>query len=111
VRQAFISAEDDSFYEHQESTRTASCAFVNNLIAGGKVQGGSTITQQVVKTVLLTPQKSCERKLKEIILSTRLETEMSKDDILTLYLNHLPRQRRAASPPRPTSTSARASRT
>jgi penicillin-binding protein 1A len=90
VRQAFISAEDDSFYEHQGvDTNGILRAFVNNLIAGGKVQGGSTITQQVVKTVLLTPQKSYERKLKEIILSTRLETEMSKDDILTLYLNHI----------------------
>lgn len=90
VRQAFISAEDDSFYEHQGVDANGILrAFVNNLIAGGKVQGGSTITQQVVKTVLLTPQKSYERKLKEIILSTRLEHEVSKDDILALYLNHI----------------------
>jgi penicillin-binding protein 1A len=90
VRQAFISAEDDSFYEHKGVDANGILrAFVNNIVAGGKVQGGSTITQQVVKTVLLTPQKSYERKLKEIILSTRLETEMSKDDILTLYLNHI----------------------
>ncbi|HSP99143.1 MAG TPA: PBP1A family penicillin-binding protein [Candidatus Dormibacteraeota bacterium] len=90
VRQAFISAEDDSFYQHQGvDTNGILRAFVNNLIAGGKVQGGSTITQQVVKTVLLTPQKSYERKLKEIILSTRLEHEVSKDDILALYLNHI----------------------
>lgn len=90
VRQAFISAEDDSFYEHRGVDANGILrAFVNNIIAGGKVQGGSTITQQVVKTVLLTPQKSYERKLKEIILSTRLEQEVSKDDILTLYLNHI----------------------
>ena len=90
VRQAFISAEDDSFYEHKGVDANGILrAFVNNIIAGGKVQGGSTITQQVVKTVLLTPQKSYERKLKEIILSTRLEQEVSKDDILTLYLNHI----------------------
>ena len=90
VRQAFISAEDDSFYQHQGVDANGILrAFVNNLIAGGKVQGGSTITQQVVKTVLLTPQKSYERKLKEIILSTRLEREVSKDDILSLYLNHI----------------------
>lgn len=90
VRQAFISAEDDSFYEHRGVDANGILrAFVNNIIAGGKVQGGSTITQQVVKTVLLTPQKSYERKLKEIILSTRLEQEVSKDDILALYLNHI----------------------
>ncbi|MBX3025500.1 PBP1A family penicillin-binding protein [bacterium] len=90
VRQAFISAEDDSFYEHRGVDANGILrAFVNNLVAGGKVQGGSTITQQVVKTVLLTPQKSYERKLKEMILSTRLEREVSKDDILALYLNHI----------------------
>jgi penicillin-binding protein 1A len=90
VRQAFIAAEDDSFYEHRGVDANGILrAFVNNVIAGGKVQGGSTITQQVVKTVLLTPQKSYERKLKEMILSTRLEREVSKDDILALYLNHI----------------------
>jgi penicillin-binding protein 1A len=90
VRQAFISAEDDAFYDHRGvDAQGILRAFINNVIAGGKVQGGSTITQQVVKTVLLTPQKSYERKLKEIILSTRLEQELSKDDILTLYLNHI----------------------
>lgn len=90
VRQAFISAEDDAFYDHRGvDAQGILRAFINNVIAGGKVQGGSTITQQVVKTVLLTPQKSYERKLKEIILSTRLEQEVSKDDILTLYLNHI----------------------
>src|SRR5262245_64713137 len=61
----------------------------NNVLAGGKVQGGSTITQQVVKSVLLSPQKSYERKMKEIILSLRLEQELSKDQILHLYLNHI----------------------
>lgn len=90
VRQAFIAAEDDAFYDHRGvDAQGILRAFINNVIAGGKVQGGSTITQQVVKTVLLTPQKSYERKLKEMILSTRLEQEVSKDDILTLYLNHI----------------------
>ncbi len=89
VRQAFIAAEDDAFYRHQGiDTNGILRAFVNNIIAGGRIQGGSTITQQVVKTLLLTPQKSYERKLKEIILSTRLEQELSKDQILSLYLNH-----------------------
>ena len=90
VRQAFIAAEDDSFYRHKGIDATGIVrALVNNVIAGGKVQGGSTITQQVVKSVLLTPQKSYERKLKEIILSIRLEGELPKDQILSLYLNHI----------------------
>src|SRR5215470_17394636 len=90
VRQAFIAAEDDSFYRHRGIDATGIVrALVNNLLAGGKVQGGSTITQQVVKSVLLTPQKSYERKLKEMILSLRLEQELPKDQILSLYLNHI----------------------
>ena len=90
IRQAFIAAEDDAFYRHQGiDTNGILRAFINNALAGGRVQGGSTITQQVVKTLLLTPQKSYERKLKEIILSTRLERELSKDEILSLYLNHI----------------------
>jgi len=90
VRQAFIAAEDDSFYSHKGiDTNGILRALANNIIHGGKVQGGSTITQQVVKTVLLTPEKSYERKLKEMILSMRLEQELPKDDILSLYLNHI----------------------
>src|SRR5262249_29759767 len=90
VRQAFIAAEDDSFYRHSGIDATGILrAMLNNLVAGGKVQGGSTITQQVVKSVLLTPQKSYERKLKEMILSLRLERELPKDQILSLYLNHI----------------------
>jgi len=91
VRQAFLAAEDDAFYEHKGVSPIGILrAFINNLAAGGKkVQGGSTITQQVVKSLLLTSQKSYERKIKEIILSTRLEEQLSKDRILELYLNHI----------------------
>ncbi len=91
VRQAFIAAEDQSFYEHRGVDPVGiTRAFINNMAAGGrKVQGGSTITQQVVKSLLLSPQKSYERKIKEIILSVRLEQQLSKDDILALYLNHI----------------------
>ncbi len=91
VRQAFIAAEDQSFYEHPGVDPVGIArAFINNLAAGGrKVQGGSTITQQVVKSLLLTPKKSYERKIKEIILSLRLEEQLSKDEILALYLNHI----------------------
>ncbi len=91
VRQAFIAAEDQSFYKHPGVDPIGiTRAFINNLAAGGrKVQGGSTITQQVVKSLLLSPKKSYERKIKEIILSLRLEEQLSKDEILALYLNHI----------------------
>ncbi len=90
VREAFLAAEDDAFYRHNGiDVLSITRALLNNLAAGGKVQGGSTITQQVVKSLLLTPQKSYERKLKEIILSLRIERELSKDQILSLYLNHI----------------------
>ena len=83
VRKAFIAAEDDAFYRHSGVDPIGIVrAFINNVVAGGKVQGGSTITQQVVKSLLLTPQKSYERKLKEMILSLRLERQLPKDEIL-----------------------------
>lgn len=90
VRQAFLAAEDSDFYRHKGVDLVGiSRAVINNLAAGGKVQGGSTITQQVVKSVLLSPKKSYERKIKEILLSVRLERQLSKDRILELYLNHI----------------------
>ncbi len=90
VREAFLAAEDDEFYRHKGIDVVGILrAFINNLAAGGKVQGGSTITQQVVKSILLSPKKSYERKIKEIVLSLRLERQLSKDEILSLYLNHI----------------------
>jgi penicillin-binding protein 1A len=90
VRQAFVAAEDASFYEHRGvDFASIARAFVNNLVAGGVVQGGSTITQQVVKALLLTPERSYERKIKEIVLSFRLERQLTKDEILYLYLNQI----------------------
>ncbi len=90
VRHAFIAAEDDGFYRHKGvDAASIARAFINNILAGSKVQGGSTITQQVVKSLLLSPQKSYERKIKEIVLSVRLEGALSKDEILGLYLNHI----------------------
>ena len=88
VRQAFIAAEDSNFYRHRGvDVSGIARAAMANFTAGGVVQGGSTITQQVVKSLLLTPEKSYERKAKEILLSLRLERELSKDEILYLYLN------------------------
>ena len=71
---AFLAAEDDRFYQHEGVDLAAIVrAFVKNLQAGHKVQGGSTITQQVIKQLLLSPEKSYTRKLKEAILAYRLE--------------------------------------
>ncbi|PIE61169.1 MAG: penicillin-binding protein [Desulfobacterales bacterium] len=64
-------------------------AFIKNLKAGGIVQGGSTITQQVTKSFLLTPERTYKRKLKEAILAYRIEKKFSKDEILFLYLNQI----------------------
>ncbi|MBI2963937.1 MAG: PBP1A family penicillin-binding protein [Deltaproteobacteria bacterium] len=90
VRQAFVAAEDSGFYHHRGiDLMSILRAFATNLFAGEVVQGGSTITQQVVKSLLLTPEKSYERKLKEILLSLRLERQLSKDEILYLYLNQI----------------------
>jgi penicillin-binding protein 1A len=90
VRNAFIAAEDDGFYRHGGVDPLSILrALINNVAAGGKVQGGSTITQQVVKSLLLTPQKSYERKLKEMLLAMRLEHQFTKDEILYLYLNNI----------------------
>src|SRR2546427_3681785 len=90
VRMAFLAAEDADFYRHHGvnplSILRASLA---NLLHHQVVQGGSTITQQVVKALLLTPERSYERKVKELVVALRLEAKLSKDDILYLYLNQI----------------------
>ena len=88
VRDAFLAAEDASFYRHKGVDFLGIArAAIANFSAGEVVQGGSTITQQVVKALLLSPEKSYERKAKEILLALRLERQLSKDEILYLYLN------------------------
>jgi penicillin-binding protein 1A len=90
VRAAFVAAEDSKFYEHRGvDVNGITRAFFANVRAGDVVQGGSTITQQVVKSLLLTPERSYRRKLREVILSLKLERELSKDEILYLYLNQI----------------------
>ncbi|MBQ8744448.1 MAG: PBP1A family penicillin-binding protein, partial [Mailhella sp.] len=82
--------EDDQFYNHPGvDIKAIVRAAIANFQTGRTAQGGSTITQQVVKRLMLTPEKSYERKLKEAILAYRLEQQLSKDDILTLYINQL----------------------
>ncbi len=90
VQQAFIAAEDANFYRHPGVDPLAMFrAFLHNWHAGRAVQGGSTITQQVVRYILLTPEKSYRRKIQEIILALRLERRLSKREILSLYLNQV----------------------
>jgi penicillin-binding protein 1A len=87
---AFLAAEDKSFYEHEGIDLKAIVrAFIKNLKAGSTVQGGSTITQQIIKRMLLTSEKRYERKIKEAILAYRLENYLTKDEILTIYLNEI----------------------
>ena len=90
VIQAFLAAEDDAFYEHSgvDYGSIARAAW-SNLVSGGRVQGASTITQQTVKQLLLTPERTYRRKIRELILARRLEQRLSKDEILFLYLNEI----------------------
>ena len=87
---AFVAAEDSRFREHPGiDIMSIFRAFVKNFQAGTITQGGSTITQQVTKSFLLTPERTYERKLKEAILAYRIEKKFTKDQILYLYLNQI----------------------
>ncbi|MDR3078552.1 MAG: PBP1A family penicillin-binding protein [Rickettsiales bacterium] len=95
VKQAFISAEDKNFYRNSGlDLESVFSAFVYNLQNYYKnrstnFRGGSTITQQVVKNMLLSNEKTIERKIKEAILAVRVTRDFGKDKILELYLNHI----------------------
>ncbi len=87
---AFIAAEDDTFFEHGGINYLAVFrALFANIKAGSKVQGASTITQQVARTLLLTRQKTYMRKMKEVLLSYKMEANLTKEEILYLYLNQI----------------------
>ena len=87
---AFVAAEDARFFEHPGVDVSGIVrAFFRNLEAGRTVQGGSTITQQVVKRVLLSPEKSFARKIREAVLAYRIDNYLTKEEILNLYLNHI----------------------
>lgn len=91
IKNATISIEDNNFYTHHGIEPTSILrAILADLRSGSIAQGGSTITQQVVKNVLLTQQQTFQRKLKEVFLSLKLERELSKDQIFELYLNESP---------------------
>jgi penicillin-binding protein 1A len=90
VRDSFLAAEDADFYQHEGLdfwgiTRAA----LKNLIPGSRKSGASTITQQVVKNLLLTPERSLGRKIREWILTPRVEQALTKDQILNLYINQI----------------------
>jgi penicillin-binding protein 1A len=99
LKQAYISAEDKTFYSHGgvDFTGTLNAAFdyVAKMGSGERAVGGSTITQQVAKNLLLGDEYSVTRKLKEMILASRIEDAMSKQEILELYLNEIPLGRRS----------------
>lgn len=88
--QAFLAAEDRRFYEHRGvDGRSVLRAFGANMQAGEVVQGGSTLTQQLAKLIFLTPEQSLRRKLQEAVLAIRLERLLTKDEVLTLYLDRV----------------------
>ncbi|MEX6507926.1 transglycosylase domain-containing protein, partial [Jiella sp. M17.18] len=89
VKNAFLSAEDKNFYSHPGIDFQGIGRALLVLARGGHMQGASTITQQVAKNFLLTNERTLDRKIKEAILSLRIEQAYSKDKILELYLNEI----------------------
>jgi penicillin-binding protein 1A len=88
VQKAFLAAEDKRFYQHKGiDERGLIRAFVGNLAQSGRPQGGSTITQQIVKNLLVGDDLTYERKIREMIVASRVEQSLSKAEILELYLN------------------------
>ncbi|MFZ2593849.1 MAG: PBP1A family penicillin-binding protein [Minisyncoccia bacterium] len=91
LKNATVAIEDTEFYKHKGIKPTSILrAVFANIMSGSYSQGGSTITQQVVKNTLLTSEKTISRKIKEWILSLALERRISKDEILAIYLNEMP---------------------
>ena len=90
VQKAFVAAEDKRFYQHKGiDERGLIRAFISNIAEPGRPQGGSTITQQVAKNLLVGDDVSYERKIREMIVASRLEQALSKAEILELYLNSI----------------------
>ena len=89
LKDAYLAAEDKNFYSHPGIDLQGLARAAMVVAKGDGLQGGSTITQQVAKNFLLTREQSMERKVKEAILSLRIERAYSKDKILELYLNEI----------------------
>ncbi|WP_439644340.1 transglycosylase domain-containing protein [Halalkalibacter akibai] len=90
VQEAFISIEDSRFRQHQGiDFRSIGRALYRDILAGAKVEGGSTITQQLAKNVFLTNEKTLLRKTKEVLIAMNLERRYSKNELLEMYLNRI----------------------
>ncbi|MEM9845777.1 MAG: PBP1A family penicillin-binding protein [Pseudomonadota bacterium] len=90
VPRAFIAAEDKRFYEHDGAdTQAMARAAWSNVVSGRTVSGASTITQQLVKNLVLSPEQTLKRKAQEVRLARQLEEQLSKNEILELYLNRV----------------------
>lgn len=87
VRHAVLAAEDKSFYSNKAFSVTGILRAAVNNLGGGSLQGGSTITQQYAKTAFLTPSRTIQRKIKELVIAIKLENQLSKDQIFESYLN------------------------
>lgn len=90
LKQATIAIEDKNFYKHQGFDPFGMIRGFSRIFTLGRAQGGSTLTQQLVKNVLLSPERSIFRKIKEFVLAIQIEKKYSKDDILLMYLNEAP---------------------
>lgn len=90
LRQATIAIEDKNFYSHQGFDPFGMARGFLRIFLRGRAQGGSTLTQQLVKNVLLTSDRSIVRKIKEFVLAIQIEKKYSKDEILQMYLNDVP---------------------
>ncbi len=87
---AFVASEDERFWDHEGvDFKSIARAFIENMRAGHVVQGGSTITQQVARALVLTREKSLDRKVKEAILATQIEQRFTKEEIIYIYLNQI----------------------
>ncbi len=87
VRHAVLAAEDKNFYSNKAFSVSGILRAVVNNLRGGSLQGGSTITQQYAKTAFLTPSRTIQRKIKELVIAIKLENQLSKDQIFESYLN------------------------
>jgi len=90
LKQATIAVEDKDFYKHKGFDPLTPFRIIKNFFYFGKVTGGSTLTQQLARTVLLTTDRTVNRKIKELILSIQIDAKYSKDEILRMYLNEVP---------------------
>ncbi len=90
IKKATIAVEDRDFYNHPAFDWKAIVRAIFNNLFRGQSQGGSTITQQLAKNAFLSPEKTLQRKIKELALAIELERRYTKDEILTFYLNQIP---------------------